>query len=324
MNVLGLDIGGANLKAYHSSGLVRSVPFALWREPTALAGKLRDLARSLPTSNAHYAITMTGELCDCFTSKRQGVEHILKSVRAIGGTDCVGVYSTEGRFLSLEAAVANPLAVASANWHALATLAGKLVPEAELLIDIGSTTTDVIPLQGGKPSTRGLTDPERLQAGELVYRGVRRTPLCALLGDHAAELFATTQDVYLLLGHLQEEPDNRDTADAQPFTREASHRRLARMLCADLETSSAEERLDLARFAHENMMADLTGWLLRRESAPPCVVVSGEGEFLAREALQRVWDEVPTIVSLTQRLGPEVSKAACAYAVAALYAEERR
>src|SRR5438445_198069 len=78
-----------------------------------------------------------------------------------------------------------------------------------LLIDIGSTTTDLIPMDRGTVAARGRSDTERLQAGELVYAGIRRTPLCALATELpfrgiptglAAELFASTLDVYLTLG----------------------------------------------------------------------------------------------------------------------------
>jgi uncharacterized hydantoinase/oxoprolinase family protein len=80
------------------------------------------------------------------------------------------------------------------------------------MIDIGSTTTDIIPLDKGRVAVRGRTDTERLRTGELVYAGIRRTPLCALatelpLGQGppiglAAELFATSLDVFLTLGDL--------------------------------------------------------------------------------------------------------------------------
>src|SRR5436189_45661 len=105
-------------------------------------------------------------------------------------------------FVDTETARRNHLKVASANWHALATLAGQYMPEGPgLLIDIGSTTTDVIPLLDGIPIPQGMTDPDRLARHELIYTGVRRTPVCAVTRESvAAELFATTRDVYLVLG----------------------------------------------------------------------------------------------------------------------------
>src|SRR5262249_10334863 len=73
---LGLDIGGANLKAAHSGGNVRIQPFPLWKHPGELTEVLRELVDSMPAADV-LAVTMTGELCDCFDSKRQGVLAIL-------------------------------------------------------------------------------------------------------------------------------------------------------------------------------------------------------------------------------------------------------
>src|SRR6202030_2937868 len=108
-----------------------------------------------------------------------------------------------------------------------------------LLIDVGSTTTDVIPLSGGRAVPRGVTDAARLQTSELVYTGARRTPVCALVHEGvAAELFATTLDVYLTLGAFAED-SSTDTADGRPATRPRAHARLARMRGGDAEPCPA-------------------------------------------------------------------------------------
>src|SRR5262249_26676467 len=151
-------------------------------------------------------VTMTGELCDCFAGKRDGVNAIVDAVARAAGPVPVRVWCTDGRFLSLAEARRAPLKVASANWHALATFSGPGVPQGRpLLLDTGSTTTDIIPLVDGRPCPAGWTDPQRLESGELVYAGVRRTPLIGLM-DGAAEVFATTLDVFLLLGMVPEAP----------------------------------------------------------------------------------------------------------------------
>src|SRR5262249_41215090 len=155
-------------------------------------------------------------------------------------------WRNDGRFVDLAEARRAPLQVASANWLALAQFAGRFAAKGPaLLIDVGSTTTDIVPLVNGRPVPKGRTDPERLRCSELTYLGVRRTPLCAIRGDLAAELFATTQDLFLILGWLPEEPANLNTPDGRPATRAAAHARLARMLCADLETSTEKERMSM-------------------------------------------------------------------------------
>ena len=326
MNVLGLDIGGANLKAAHTGGGARLRPFALWKDPSGLAEALRDLLRGWPPFDL-LAVTMTGELCDCYESKRQGVHAILDAVETAAEGVPVRVWRTDGAFADLAAARAAPLRIAAANWLALATWAGRHAPAGPgLLLDVGSTTTDVVPLLDGSPVPLGRTDPERLRARELVYLGVRRTPLCALLGgEGAAELFATTLDVFLALGETPEDPADTNTADGRRATRAAAHARLARVLCADLETSTEEERRSLAERARGRLadaLASAVDRVAGRLPGPPrTFVLAGSGEFLARRVLRQRCENHPyQVVSLAERLGPEVSHAACAYAVAALAA----
>lgn len=330
---LGLDIGGANLKAADGRGFARVRPFALWRRPDDLAEALRLLLADSPPAN-RLAVTMTGELADCFATKAEGVAAILKAVAAVADGARVSVYRTDGSWASSDAAAGDPLAVAAANWHALARFAGRYVPQrAGLLIDIGSTTCDIIPLVHGLPTPRGRTDPERLVSGELVYTGVQRSPVCAVasrvpwrgfLCPVAQELFATTWDVYLLLGDLPEEPASAETANGRPATREAAHDRLARSICADRTMVDGEAARAIAQAVADAQLEHLAEAADRVVSTlperPSGVVLSGSGEFLARRVLERIGLSA-RVVSIAEELGPEVSRAATAHAVAALAAE---
>jgi probable H4MPT-linked C1 transfer pathway protein len=322
--VLGLDIGGANLKAAHSGGNVRIQVFPLWKHPRELTEVLRQLVDSMPAADV-LAVTMTGELCDCFDSKRQGVLAILDAVSAVAGNRSIRVWTISDGFVDLATARERPLQVAAANWLALATFAGRLVPAGTgLVIDVGSTTTDIIPIVGGRPAPKGFTDPDRLRSLELVYTGVRRTPLCAVLGAGvAAEFFATTLDVNVVLEQMAEDPLDTNTADGRPATRAAAHARLARMLCADAETMSLQETLKLAERALLRQVYQLTmafDHAARNLPEPPrTVVLAGEGEFLARLVLgQQNSFRNGKVISLAETLGPEKSMAACAYALTVL------
>src|SRR5438105_7905499 len=157
--VLGLDIGGANLKAAHSAGIVALQPFELWKDPGGLAQALRDLLAALPRADA-LAVTMTGELCDCFETKRQGVNAILDAVEAAAGPGVIRVWRTDGRLVDVATARRTPLQTAAANWLALATYAGRFAPDGPaLVIDIGSTTADILPLVARRPAPRRRADP---------------------------------------------------------------------------------------------------------------------------------------------------------------------
>jgi hypothetical protein len=195
---------------------------------------------------------------------------------------------------------------------------------------VGSTTTDVVPLLDGKPVPRGRTDTERMRRSELAYTGVIRTPLCAILGGRgAAEFFATTRDVYLMLGRLPEDPADCDTADGRPATRACAEARVARMMCADLETSTADERRKLAEHALLRQVMQVSGCIevvaKSLPRSPETIVLSGVGEFLAEHALSHQETVPPCrVVYLRGELGAEVSRAAPAYALAVLASERER
>jgi probable H4MPT-linked C1 transfer pathway protein len=330
--ILGLDIGGANLKAATPDKRAVSLPFALWKQPDRLPAALAELVAKFPDAD-ELAVTMTGELCDCFETKREGVAAIIKAVRFASAARPIHVWSTEGAFLNSEEAKQNHMKVAAANWHALATFAGRFAPHyGGVLLDIGSTTTDLIPLNHGVPSTYGTTDWDRLQMRELVYAGVRRTPVCAVILDRTcAELFATIQDVYVILGLLPAEPENHDTADGRPLTIEYSLARLARMLGADREQLNDDHIIDFATRVHGELKRRLVEAARSAHydaQSPPelrTVIVSGAGEFLARRVAEEAFPALGPnqLFSLNEELGPEVSACAPAYAVAVLAAERR-
>ncbi len=334
MSVLGLDVGGANIKV--SDGESRSVsrPFPLWQRPSLLESELSGLLKTFGPI-ARVAVTMTGELADCFPSKAAGVDHILGSIEAATSARVI-VWQTGGEFVTPEEARSLTRLVAAANWHALATWTGRMVPKSTgLLMDMGSTTTDLIPLQEGAPVPEGATDVQRLLSGELLYTGVRRTPICAVLpsvplrGGHcplAAELFATMDDVYLVLGDVDVEETNTATADGRPRTQPAALDRLARMICCDATEVTEDELVTiaaaLARAQTHSIGLSLSRVLDRLPQPPRQILLAGEGEFVIRRALSDHDELAPAeLVSLQQTLGPLHSQAACAFALARLASE---
>ncbi len=329
--VLGLDIGGANLTAATAAGRAETVPFALWKHPDRLGAVLAELVAKFPEAT-ELAVTMTGELCDCYETKRQGVNAILDAVEFVRKGLAVQVWGTDGNFHSIETSRSQVMTVAASNWHALATFAGRFAPVGNAkLIDSGSTTADLIPVMGGRPNTRGKTDPERLVTHELVYTGVRRTPICAVVRNRrprpfgliASELFATTLDAYLVLGLIAEDSCDTDTADGRAATIPLAKARLARMVGGDIETIPEATILALAMEV-ETTQLDL---LATAEAADGresrTFLLSGAGEFLARLLFQRYRYGDVELISLADKLGPVVSTCAPAYALAVLGTERR-
>jgi len=278
--------------------------------------------------------TMTGELADCYRTKTEGVRSILDALATATGGRRARVYLTDGSLVSLDEARAEPLRAAASNWHALARFAGRFVPVGSgLLVDVGSTTTDIVPISAGQVDAAGNTDSDRLASGELVYSGVRRSPICALVNSLpwqgkpcpiAAEVFATTADVYVTLDQLPEDPTDVETADGRPLTKEFAQERLARMICADADMFTARDARLTAETVRRAQLAKLgvaAAGVIGRLTAPPAaVVVSGAGDFLAYEIIKRL-GLAPNIVSLADDLGAEVSRVATAHALAVLARE---
>jgi len=320
-----LDIGGANLKAAHSDGGCWSLGFKLWQQPKRLADRLRELADGAPAFD-RVLVTMTAELCDCFQTRRHGVRHVLEAVANMAGDRPMRVWTLEGRFVDETEARAEPLRCAAANWLALASWVAKLWKDrASVLVDTGSTTTDVILLEDGKPLTSALTDTQRLATGELVYLGATRTPLCALGPRVAynggsiavmAEHFATSSDVHVLTGQLPPQPDCTDTADGRPMTVSDAAARIGRMIGADMESMTALRALQLAR-GFSDVMTQRVAEAIRRvagDRTPQRIVTAGSGDFVAAAAASAAMSCVGQ-VRLADRIGAEASGAACAAAL---------
>src|ERR671914_2692286 len=180
--VIGLDVGGANTKAVWRNGGERravSRPFEVWRDREALAAVLREVAGGVAPEPAEaVALTTTAELSDAFRTKREGVGFVLDAAEAAFAGTLLLAFTTAGELVLLDEARARAPEVAAANWLASALAIAELYPDA-VVVDVGSTTADVIPIAAGQVVATGRTDVDRLLAGELVYTGALRTNLAA-------------------------------------------------------------------------------------------------------------------------------------------------
>jgi hypothetical protein len=237
--MIGIDVGGANLKVVDDAGVhIHYCP--LW-EQSPVTDLLRQYNRS---DNETAAVVMSGELADCFENKQQGISFIVDAVRQAFPKSLF--YGTDAQFHNHTVPQ-----LAAANWLVSADFLRSRYPDA-VLLDIGSTTADIVPLNRFD-LLKGLTDTKRLQAGYLIYTGMLRTSVATLLRSVdlngvstpvSTEYFAASADVHLVLGHITPLLYTCDTPDRKEKTREASLRRLARVVCADLEeigTGGAEQ-----------------------------------------------------------------------------------
>jgi probable H4MPT-linked C1 transfer pathway protein len=155
--VVGWDIGGVHLKAARAEDgrVVDAVQIA---SPLRLGtdGLARAFAQAAARMGAaeRHVVTMTGELADTFASRVEGVETLAAlAARALVATP-LQVYAGPAGFIPAERAGAHVREVASANWHASAALVGA-TRRAALFADMGSTTTDLVPVVGGAVAARG-------------------------------------------------------------------------------------------------------------------------------------------------------------------------
>jgi probable H4MPT-linked C1 transfer pathway protein len=328
--VIGWDVGGANIKAALLAEGVRDprvveMPFPLWREPQRLTEVLTAIAGRLGEART-MAVTMTAELADCFRTKREGVGFVVQAFAVAFPEAEARFYGVDGAFHSAAAAVEQPLRVAASNWHASATLVARTHPDA-VFVDVGSTTTDIIPIVSGHIEADGRTDTERLVTGELVYTGALRTPLCAMVSSVpirarrcrvAAEHFAIAADVYRWLERISDADYTCETPDGRGTGRADAGARLARMVCADVETIDAADITGIAEHAaraQARRVASGMRQVLRRlrGRAPTMAVLAGQGSFIARPAAERVG---LTVVDLAAQLGADAARVAPAAAVA--------
>jgi probable H4MPT-linked C1 transfer pathway protein len=329
---IGWDLGGANLKLARLEGarvtVVAQVPCPIRQDRGKFDAAFKEALALCPPS-ARHAVTMTGELSDVFSHRAEGVAYLVKMMRTAVDGEAL-FYGGRAGFLSADQAMARPLDVASANWHASAQLIARRCGSG-LFVDIGTTTTDLVPLTEGMVGTRGYRDSERLAERELIYAGVVRTPVMVFsrtapfdgkIQGIAAERFATMADVYRLMGELVDDADPYPTPDLKGKSKAESATRLARMLGRDASEAPLETWIDLAAFFARLQVSGLIEaacTLANREALAPDapVIGAGCGRFLVRRLASELGRPYRDFTAMIE-VEPEASEMAarCAPAVA--------
>ena len=318
---LGIDIGGANTKASSADGnFTYSKYLPLWKG-CDLAGTLKEVSMKAGRIDG-VGVTITGELADCYASKKEGIAQITTEVKKVFPRAVF--YGSDGKFYP---EVRDHRLLSAANWSASARFIGGIHKDV-LFIDIGSTTTDIIPVVNGFPEA-GLTDFQRLSRSELIYAGAIRTNVATLLHTvalqdmtvrTASELFAITGDVNLILGNIAEGDYACDTPDGAPRTKAAAALRLARVVCCDLEELAPEDVGEIARQAYRKQVDDLKEGIIEVSTRHGLrsAVICGMGDFIARDALTELG-----IPFTSAEYGKDISRVFPAYAVAKLLERSR-
>jgi len=342
--IIGWDIGGAHLKAalLDQHGRIAKVlqkPCPLWLGIDRLVQAAEDALKDLPVAGVRHAITMTGELVDCFADREEGVHAIIAAMQTLLADAPVTIYAGRAGFLAAgDVGNQHVMDIASANWLASATLAAELNNNA-LFVDIGSTTTDILLIENNRLVNDGYSDYERLVSGELVYTGIVRTAVMAVAQQAEfngkqmglmAEYFATMADVYRLTADLNEAHDQSDTADGAEKSPLASARRLSRMTGYEFDPNDMALWQGFAehlKAKQRNLIAAACVRQIERRSSTnkTCLIGAGIGRFLVRDIaadLELEYLDFSALLPL-QAYNGELAASDCAPAVAVAYLASR-
>lgn len=277
MKIAGFDIGGANTDLAiidFEDGEIKNIEvdfkyLPMWSNNDDLSRVLIELIENIcPVLEIDaVGISMTAELVDAYDTKKDGVLDVVKKCEDT--FTCPVAYVGIDGMMSREEIEKTPLKAAAANWIATAQIA-TLISDNCIFIDTGSTTTDIIPIKDGVECAIGKSDFDRSATGELVYTGTLRTNLASFLDNVelngkkyrvASELFAQTADVYMLLDLITEDDYVCDTFDGEGKSKIECARRIARVVCADLEMLSMEEIIEMSRFIHQKQVEQIADGL---------------------------------------------------------------
>ncbi|MGX8693636.1 MAG: hydantoinase/oxoprolinase family protein [Methanobrevibacter sp.] len=296
MKVAGFDIGGANTDLaiidFEGNEIKNiEVDFAylpMWSNNDDLSRVLVELIENICsiTEIDAVGISMTAELVDAYDTKKEGVLDVVKKCQDT--FDCPIAYVGIDGMMSKEEIQSSPLKAAAANWIATAQIA-TLISDNCIFIDTGSTTTDIIPIKDGMECAIGKSDFDRSATGELVYTGTLRTNLASFLDkvelngkDYrvASELFAQTADVYTVLDLISEDDYVCDTFDGESKSKIDCAKRIARVVCADLEMLSMGDIVEMSEFIHQKQVEQIADGLKQVHEAQDLdlIVVTGLGK----------------------------------------------
>ena len=314
MKIAGFDIGGANtdLAVIDFDGEeIKNieVDFAylpMWSNNDDLSRVLIELIENIcPVSEIDaVGISMTAELVDAYDTKKDGVLDVVRKCEET--FTCPIAYVGIDGMLSKAEIEETPLKAAAANWIATAQIA-TLISDNCIFIDTGSTTTDIIPIKDGKECAIGKSDFDRSATGELVYTGTLRTNLASFLDKVelngkeyrvASELFAQTADVYTVLDLISEEDYICDTFDGEGKSKTDCAKRIARVVCADLEMLTMDDIVDMSKFIHKKQVAQIADGLKQVVETQDLnlIVTTGLGkDILDRPAAESLGLEVKSM-----------------------------
>ena len=284
--MIGLDVGGANIKIATDESY-EIIYFPIWKKLNEFNELLQSIQQKYKANKA--CVVITAELSDVFKRKEDGIKKISNELESV--FDEVYYLDMEGNIVNK---IDDPKRFMATNWIASCKFLLEEGYRNFVFVDIGSTTTDIIPV---RDRVIGKSDLQRLLDRELIYIGVLRTPTFHLTDfNTATEYFSITADVFRVTGDIAEKDYTCETPDNRGKSYEDCLNRLARLFCSDLTEISRDFLIRFAMSVKERFIEILESELAKLKlKGFKTVIGCGIGEFLIREAVKRIGMEYVSV-----------------------------
>ncbi|MBU0762972.1 MAG: hypothetical protein KKD39_08095 [Candidatus Altiarchaeota archaeon] len=335
--VLGLDLGGLTIKGVVvdvlSDGSYKFVSeFSEFFYPHNLEAVLSQYSEDADAvgiaSTAEYVYPDYPRLSD-------GIRFFSEKLSKIFNKDILWM-NHSGCLTENKHVMQTPYDVASTNWVATSYLLGEKLNEC-ILVDIGTSSADVIPIIGGYPAGDCKYDYQRLITGELFYTGGVFTQISAIVSwlnvdgvrtRVSSEYFCNSGDIHLMLGNIDDKTHSKYLRMFMGFSNPWDcYNRLAHMVCADDNILDRETMLDMASQIEKKQIEDVASCITKVytrtedmfSAHPPIVVAGSSSAFLCAPAARHAGFE--KIIGFGSLFGG-ISHAAPALAVGVLSGRE--
>lgn len=357
VRVLGIDLGNAKVKFVALEG-GHGQPEAVWGgggipySPKRLPDRRMDFDEGLPAALARFLIShafvpeefarivVSTSHFFSYPSFEEAHFHTVELLeRLFPGAD-VRLLGAEGRLYTLEEARAlvgsQVVRFAATKFWGSAYLASKLIGHG-LSIDTGTTSTDLIPILGGKPDPAAAQDPDRynldrLKTQRFIWYGMTATPLDYLAheAEAAGEVWplyprvAKTEVLTAILGLAPRELTEAHAYGGEFPSVEAARFQLAQACGLDCRLIPEATLIEIARDLYRRLVERVA------ESVRKVAVHAGLGpldqaeaavmglgrESVARDALLKAGFRPERLLDVEAILGSELSSVSTAYGAA--------
>ena len=308
----GWDIGGANTKLVvcdNNSNIIniKKNNINLWENFEHLERFISSTYEQNFTKSIVNIVTITGESSDLFDNRNEGILKILEVAKNTMKGE-VFFYSNNNIFYKSDYVANNPDHFISTNWMLYKNILLDVKGCIDIIIDIGSTTTDFI--INSKNFDHGLNDFERLNNNTLKYVGVERTMIPMILHNVpfmgnkvnlVNEDFCTTADIFYLTGDLKSKNIISKSSDGRPFTSKNCMTRVSRLIGTDFDINLSKEYSKVASYIKSKILYDINTniKLLLKNKKNVNLSGVGQGAFLLKELCEQ---NMYKYISLLDRL----------------------